>query len=601
MYKDLNSKVDVQEFNETITELETEISKKAANSVVTTSANGLMSSSDKTKLNGIATNANNYSHPTSSGNKHIPSGGSSGQYLKWSADGTATWASIPAGTTYTAGTGLTLSGTTFSANIGTGSSQVAAGNHTHSYLPLSGGTLTGEVIYNNYLSLNAWSGYGTGKVQLWYNGDKKEIAANNSSLADIKVNGGYVYHQGRKPTPADIGAAAASHTHNYAASSHTHNYAGSSSAGGAATSALACTGNSATATKLATARTINGTSFDGSGAITTANWGTTRTITIGNTGKSVNGSGNVSWSLSEIGAAATSHTHNYAGSSSAGGAATSALACTGNSATATKLATARTINGTSFDGSGAITTANWGTARTITIGSTGKSVNGSGNVSWSLSEIGAAAASHTHSYLPLSGGTLTGKLTGTAVTVSGDVTCSGVAAPNTSSKLWLTGYPVTVQGHMLPYANASYDFGNSYNRWRSVYASNGTIQTSDERFKDDIVDVDDEQFFEMVKGVSVNTYVMRETPKDENQRSNEIELYTQETAPSDRIHVGIIAQEMAKYDCGKYILVKDSDTDYYSINNYNFTSAIMAALKVEISKREELEKQVNELKNLIAK
>ena len=34
----------------------------------------------------------------------------------------------------------------------------------------------------------------------------------------------------------------------------------------------------------------------------------------------------------------------------------------------------------------------WTTARTITIGSTGKSVNGSGNVSWTLSEIGAAAA-----------------------------------------------------------------------------------------------------------------------------------------------------------------------------------------------------------------
>ncbi len=38
----------------------------------------------------------------------------------------------------------------------------------------------------------------------------------------------------------------------------------------------------------------------------------------------------------------------------------------------------------------------WTTARTLTIGSTGKSVNGSGNVSWSLSEIGAAAASHDH-------------------------------------------------------------------------------------------------------------------------------------------------------------------------------------------------------------
>ena len=30
-------------------------------------------------------------HPTTSGNKHIPSGGSSGQILRWSADGTAVW------------------------------------------------------------------------------------------------------------------------------------------------------------------------------------------------------------------------------------------------------------------------------------------------------------------------------------------------------------------------------------------------------------------------------------------------------------------------------------------------------------------------------
>ena len=32
-----------------------------------------------------------YTHPTTSGNKHIPSGGTYGQFLKWSADGTAVW------------------------------------------------------------------------------------------------------------------------------------------------------------------------------------------------------------------------------------------------------------------------------------------------------------------------------------------------------------------------------------------------------------------------------------------------------------------------------------------------------------------------------
>ena len=86
-------------------------------------------------------------------------------------------------------------------------------------------------------------------------------------------------------------------------------------------------------------------------------------------------------------------------------------ATAGAADTATKLSTARAINGTNFDGTAAITTANWGTSRTLTIGNTSKSVNGSANVSWSLGEIGAAASSHTHSYLPLSGGTLTGALT----------------------------------------------------------------------------------------------------------------------------------------------------------------------------------------------
>ena len=78
---------------------------------------------------------------------------------------------------------------------------------------------------------------------------------------------------------------------------------------------------------------------------------------------------------------------------------------TGNAATATKLATARTIGGVSFDGSANInlpgvntagtqnttgSAARWTTARTLTLGSTGKSVDGSANVSWTLAEMGAA-------------------------------------------------------------------------------------------------------------------------------------------------------------------------------------------------------------------
>ena len=35
-----------------------------------------------------------YTHPTTAGNKHIPAGGSSGQYLKWNSDGAAAWGSV---------------------------------------------------------------------------------------------------------------------------------------------------------------------------------------------------------------------------------------------------------------------------------------------------------------------------------------------------------------------------------------------------------------------------------------------------------------------------------------------------------------------------
>ena len=44
------------------------------------------------------------------------------------------------------------------------------------------------------------------------------------------------------------------------------------------------------------------------------------------------------------------------------------------------------------------------TARTLTVGNTGKTFDGSANVSWSLAEIGAAASSHTHNSITATSG-----------------------------------------------------------------------------------------------------------------------------------------------------------------------------------------------------
>lgn len=148
-------------------------------------------------------------------------------------------------------------------------------------------------------------------------------------------------------------------------------------------------GNAATATTLATGRTISMT-----GDVT---W----------TSASFNGSGNVTGTATLANSGVTAGTYTKVTVDAKGRVTTGAnlvasdiptgISITGNASTATTLQTASTINGTSFNGSANITTANWGTARTLTVGDTGKSVNGSGNVSWTRAEVGVPQMTTTSS------------------------------------------------------------------------------------------------------------------------------------------------------------------------------------------------------------
>ena len=68
-----------------------------AHGSATTLVAGFMSSADKTKLDGVATNANNYSHPTGDGNLHVPATGTtnSGKVLKAGATaGSLGWGTL---------------------------------------------------------------------------------------------------------------------------------------------------------------------------------------------------------------------------------------------------------------------------------------------------------------------------------------------------------------------------------------------------------------------------------------------------------------------------------------------------------------------------
>ncbi len=69
-----------------------------------------------------------YTHPTGAGNKHIPAGGSAGQILRWSADGTATWGNDN-NTTY-----APFKGATADAAGGTGLVPAPAASAANKYL-----------------------------------------------------------------------------------------------------------------------------------------------------------------------------------------------------------------------------------------------------------------------------------------------------------------------------------------------------------------------------------------------------------------------------------------------------------------------------------
>ena len=441
--------------------------------------------------------------------------------------------------------------------------KVSLDGHTHSYLPLSGGTMTGIISTsfatnthllgnttgslinstttagsyvmlhkypstNGYFTLGGWSNsyrlfytakstvdagtnsYSKMAVLLDEGGNSSfpgivaassfsgSLSGNASSASKvnnaitISLNGasqGAYDGSAAKSiniTPSSIGAAAASHTHSpsnivqdannrfvtdtekstwnsKAAGNHTHNYAGSSSAGGSANSAI----------KLATARTINGISFDGTANISVPNNTYTRLTTgsldyvkaLGNyyadshSVTNLPGSSGETFTLivakhysngiiqlyysastvafrmfkydapawsswielaiyntnayARLGAAAASHTH-----------------------TKSQI----TDFPASLKNPSALTISLNGTSQGAYDGSSAKSIN------ITPSSIGAAASSHTHSYLPLSGGTVSGN-----VTVKGDIITNGAniyLGTNYSGqkKIYFYSYPKTTSG-----------------------------------------------------------------------------------------------------------------------------------------------------------
>jgi len=213
--------------NSVVTALAGKSASSHTHSNATTSAHGFMSSSDKSKLNGIATSANNYSLPTASSstlggvkvgsninissgtisvplastttagvveydNSTIKKNGSGQLYVNVGAVNTDT------NTTYSAGSGLSLSGTTFSHKDT--SSQGSSNNSGRTYIQditLDGyGHVTGigtatETVVNTNTTYSAGSGLSLSGTTFSHSNTSSAGSVNNSGntvIQDITVD-----------------------------------------------------------------------------------------------------------------------------------------------------------------------------------------------------------------------------------------------------------------------------------------------------------------------------------------------------------------------------------------------------------------------------
>lgn len=157
------------------------------------------------------------------------------------------------------------------------------------------------------------------------------------------------------------------------------------------------------------------------------------------------------------------------------------------------------------------------------------------------------------------------------------------------------------------WSNSVLDLGASGQRWRNIWASNGTIQTSDKRHKAIVDNIDNQDCFNMVKNTDIFSYVMLDKNKEEMDEFERIEAILMNSGSDENIKMGIMAQDILDYDCSKYVLTYSEYTDektgetknYYGVDAYALSSAIMSALKYEIQKRELLEEKIVKLELLV--
>lgn len=115
---------------------------------------------EKNKLQGIAANANNYTHPTSAGNKHLPAGGTVGQVLVNSGDGTGEWKDMEPGINLTGLEDIYSYGVEWDSAVADPTLTRIGNPLLHKSLPVQSqykGCIANGATINYYLNPDDWS------------------------------------------------------------------------------------------------------------------------------------------------------------------------------------------------------------------------------------------------------------------------------------------------------------------------------------------------------------------------------------------------------------------------------------------------------------
>ena len=198
---------------------------------------------------------------------------------------------------------------------------------------------------------------------------------------------------------------------------------------------------------------------------------------------------------------------------------------------------------------------------------------------------GKAASSHTHDYLPLTGGTINGdtnvagilrvnsqqsfyfqtstmsQTVGTNNATGGTTICCGASAD-----VGVNGANMKTP-NILPRGNNAFTLGNTSYRWKGIYSTAAVNVSSDERMKRDIAAMDGENLARFIEALNVVSYNYKDDEADRKAR------------------IGLIAQDVQKADAEiSKFFVNEDETGMLNLTPADLVFPLIAAVQ-QLSKR----------------